>query len=1746
MANKQKIIYLILIVFNLNIANAQTKALYVNDLKHIIGDYYKENKLLQFAKDSGYNYLACYNIHYIHKHIFDITNPVTAKPLHDFIVKAKNNFGIAKVGAIGETYAPFEVFQDYNLDNINEPDARFDIFNMEFEFWNQTTIDNYYCDDYLTDNGFTCDTAGAFAFILPELCKLDSMCDEYNWLNSEIYIGHPTDMQCAKLAKCVDRILVHYYRSSDVYNNGNSIYNYKKQRIPALTDSLDFTHVMPIFSGENSFMGNWLNTHPESQAYDTWIHGKNAFADETGAWKNKINIDGYIWFKYTAMCDTTPPPPPAMTGKIAFHNYTSYAVGDGQLNIYDFDNNSLTNISSSWSGIVNTINPHFSPDGRKLTFMGWNQGTTDWDIFIYDIESGNTPVNLTHLRGNRDEDPKFAPDGKKIIYKERYWDSGSFKYRFQEMDLNGNIVNTITPPGNQEVSMPFYQPNNNKVFYAKGAGSSSAIYSIKPDGSSDLALHDSSSIQQYYPSTINDNKYIYTRWLNANRQIDQLYLDVDNETTKISFVDTFDYSDAFFIKDNLVLFSSTRPGGKGGYDLYIGDIETGDVWSMEKYLPGINTSKEELGACYILVKKKKPVSLDYIAVDNIGYRPNDGKIAILRNPITGFDSNNSYSPGATYSLKNLSDSSVVLSITPTTWKNGIEHDQSGDKVWWLDFSSFDTPGEYFITETGKDTGSYAFTINENVYEDILKEAFRTFYYQRCGIAKKIPFADSRWTDKACHLETEQDLDCRLVTNPVPSTSKDLSGGWHDAGDYNKYINYIDVAFHDLLSAYEENPKIWGDDMQIPESGNGIPDLLDEIKWGLEWLLKMQESNGAIIHKLSVTQWGDDASPPSNEKLVRRYSATSHSATINACGVFAHAAIVFKSIPDNRFKAFGDTLKNAALSAWNWIDTNQSTIADTFDNTGFLTPAVEDSLYTKESNITAASAYLLVLTGDTNYRNYFDAHYRNTHLFQWEYISNWDKDPEINAALLYYGISPLSTQIVVDSIKNTYYNSMTSIYNTYSPINNYNDSTDAYRAYLEDYTWGSNATKGYGGSHFSNLWEYGIDVANTSKHKDAALGYVHYFHGTNPLRQLYFSNLSSIGGENSVPEFYHEWFADGTGYDNTDSCLIGGAPGFLTGGANPQYDSPGAGTIEPPENQPDQKAYKNWNTVDDNSWEITENQDRYQSAYIKLLSQFVSSNNSPLAEEYFVSTNGDNSNPGTLQQPWQDIDYACNNATKGSTINVLQGTYHEQIDVGVDSIYVHNYIGQAVIIDGSNITSGAILEISNKKGVTFDGFELQNNIHNDAQGILITGKSENITIKNCKIHDIHFSSNPNDPADENKNAQALIVYGDSTTSMKNITIDNNEIYDCRLGYSEGLAINGNVDTFTIIRNKVHDLTNIGIVMIGHEETCSTPALDQARNGVCKENITYKCNSPYAANAGIYIDGAKDTKIEQNTCYRNIWGIEIGCEHPGKSSSNIDVFNNVVYRNSKSGIAVGGYDYPGGSGKVTDVNIYNNTLFDNDTLTGPDSYDPEINISYAENCNIKNNIIYSTNSYKLVIIQNSNVAPVNVTLDSNIYYHSAGNANVEFEWQTTPYIGFSAWQSGTGQDANTIFNNPDFIDISTFPPDLHLTSSSPAIESGQNQGLTVDRDSVPRPLLAKIDKGAYEYGIYWNGKINNDWHTSGNWSNNLVPQSTDAVTIPSKVFYIYHPEVNANAIMKKLFLHRNSKLIIKDGKNLNVVE
>ena len=213
----------------------------------------------------------------------------------------------------------------------------------------------------------------------------------------------------------------------------------------------------------------------------------------------------------------------------------------------------------------------------------------------------------------------------------------------------------------------------------------------------------------------------------------------------------------------------------------------------------------------------------FIHVDQFGYFPDATKVAVLSDPQTGYNAGMSYNPPTQLELRNASTDAVESTVNTNAWNGGNTHSQSGDKGWWADFSSFNTPGTYYLYDATSDERSAVFVIGDNVYDDVLKAAGRMYFYNRCGFAKNAPYAETGWTDGMSFNNPLQDANCRYVYDQGNvALEKDLSGGWFDAGDYNKYITFTSSVIHNLLSAYEENPENFSDDWNIPESGNGFP------------------------------------------------------------------------------------------------------------------------------------------------------------------------------------------------------------------------------------------------------------------------------------------------------------------------------------------------------------------------------------------------------------------------------------------------------------------------------------------------------------------------------------------------------------------------------------------------------------------------------------------------------------------------------------------------------------------------------------------------------------------------------------------------------------------------------------------------------------------------------------------------------------------------------------------------------------
>lgn len=511
----------------------------------------------------------------------------------------------------------------------------------------------------------------------------------------------------------------------------------------------------------------------------------------------------------------------------------------------------------------------------------------------------------------------------------------------------------------------------------------------------------------------------------------------------------------------------------------------------------------------------------YIIVDQFGYLPGSKKIAVIRDPQTGFDQAESFTPGATYAAVDKATGIQVATGSPVQWNSGTTDVSSGDKVWWFDFTTLTTPGMYYILDVTNNVRSYEFEIGDDVYKEVLKHAVRTFFYQRSGFEKNAMYAGEAWADGASHLKNLQDKNARQYNKTSDASSEtDVSGGWYDAGDYNKYTNWTANYVVDFMRAYLENPGAWGDDYNIPESGNKTPDILDEAKWGIDHLLRMQRSDGSVLSIVGESH----ASPPSSVTGPSYYGTPSTSATLNTAAAFAIASKVYGG---RGMKEYSHKLEGSAIKAWDWATSNPNVIFknnDSASGTGGLGAGQQETDdYGRGIARLEAACFLFEITGDTKYRDYFDSHYDDVHLVAWTYASPFEiSNQEI---LLHYTTLAGATDAVVNQIRSAYLTAM----NGEEIFPSVDTKKDPYCAYLKeaDYTWGSNATKAGKGLIYTDMVFYNVNPSKDNDAKAAANDFIHYLHGVNPLNMVYLSNMYEYGAENGVNEFYHSWFANGS-------------------------------------------------------------------------------------------------------------------------------------------------------------------------------------------------------------------------------------------------------------------------------------------------------------------------------------------------------------------------------------------------------------------------------------------------------------------------------------------------------------------------------------------------------------------------------------------------------------------------------------------
>jgi endoglucanase len=344
-----------------------------------------------------------------------------------------------------------------------------------------------------------------------------------------------------------------------------------------------------------------------------------------------------------------------------------------------------------------------------------------------------------------------------------------------------------------------------------------------------------------------------------------------------------------------------------------------------------------------------------IKVDQVGYLPSERKLAMVTNAAaTGG-----------FALLRQSDGSAVFTGTLSATVDDGEN--SGDQIRYADFSSYTTPGTYVIQVDGLGS-SYPFTIDVFAFQFAYKTLMAGFTGARCGTAVDLTAVWPGMKYDACHLGPSGFHATTTQRTDEATNEK----GWHDAGDYGRYTVNAGYSTGLMMMAYELfQDRIKDVGLEIPEKANGVPDFLDEVRWNMEWLLGMQDSDGGAWHKQTSSDFCGFVMPSMDSSyplFIGKYpnpgspwKVTAATADLAACA--ARASTLFRPYDS----VFADRCLSAARSAFTWIEANPSSNYET-NPSDIGTGAYED----KDSNDERlwAATELFKATGEAQYSQYF--------------------------------------------------------------------------------------------------------------------------------------------------------------------------------------------------------------------------------------------------------------------------------------------------------------------------------------------------------------------------------------------------------------------------------------------------------------------------------------------------------------------------------------------------------------------------------------------------------------------------------------------------------------------------------------------------------------------------------------------------------------------------------------------------------
>lgn len=463
---------------------------------------------------------------------------------------------------------------------------------------------------------------------------------------------------------------------------------------------------------------------------------------------------------------------------------------------------------------------------------------------------------------------------------------------------------------------------------------------------------------------------------------------------------------------------------------------------------------------------------------------------------------------------------VLFKDKVSLWK---ENDlATGLTLYRGDFSQFNKQGIFYITDNLGNRSS-EFEISDTVFYSLYKTSLKSFYYQRCGIDLEPKYANE-YSHPKCHL-----LDGYFHKSCDTAGFKLVTGGWHDAGDYGKYVVNAGITVGTLLMAYEPFPhKFLDDNLNIPESNNNVPDILDEVKYELEWMLKMQDIDGGVFTKVAKEKFEDFVMPQDDLSEGRYIYRKSSAATADFAAVMARAFRVFKNYDKN----FSLLCLNAARKAWGFIEKNPVIVPKGgFKNPeGTITGEYGDKNDSDERLWASIELYL----SDGN-QKYFD-YYKN----------NYNKNENLFSTMDWGDVRSLAHFTFL--FNNSKSNAHDDIFNKLSfSLKNYcehlisKSNLDGFNLTIHpgEYRWGSNSDV----LNNAVILILGYELLKKQEYYNAALMQLNYILGTNAHDISFVTKV----GDKCVMNPHHR----PSGADGIDDPV----PGLLAGGPNQYLQDP---------------------------------------------------------------------------------------------------------------------------------------------------------------------------------------------------------------------------------------------------------------------------------------------------------------------------------------------------------------------------------------------------------------------------------------------------------------------------------------------------------------------------------------------------------------------------------------------------------------